>query len=152
YGHCLHHEEGAYPVRAMVLQVGGMRVLGLGSASLTLLAQLPDMEIEALYARHIDEFKPYGLTPYQLKRLLLSTKKNGFADTHSLVTKGVSGVGVGFELRPGNYAAISIAAIANRMQEPRKDWIAQLIIEELTRTGFKTFGKKSAPEGLFTHD
>ncbi|KDC11429.1 IclR family transcriptional regulator [Bordetella bronchiseptica] len=60
YGHCLHSEEGSYPVKALVLQVGGMRVLGIGSAGSTLLANLPDDEIAALYQRHQDEFDPRG--------------------------------------------------------------------------------------------
>src|SRR5690606_5427785 len=38
YAHCLHCEEGLFPVKALVLQVGGMRVLGLGSAGMSLLS------------------------------------------------------------------------------------------------------------------
>src|SRR5690606_15889502 len=74
YGHCVHYEEGAYPVKAMVLQVGGMRALGLGSASLALLSKETDSEVEALYLRHAEEFVPYGVTLYQLDRLLSQTK------------------------------------------------------------------------------
>lgn len=139
YGHCVHYEEGAYPIKAMVMQVGGMRALGLGSASLTLLSKQPTSEIEALYARHAEEFKPYGVTLYRLNQLLSRARKNGFASTQDLITKGVNAVGVGFELRPGSYAAISVAAIATRMQQHRSNGIAQLIAEELKATGFQPF-------------
>jgi len=139
YGHCLHYEQGAYPVKAMVMHVGGMRALGLGSASLTLLSRQSSTEVEALYARRVDEFKSYELSLYKLNQLLSKTRKDGFASTQGLITKGVSGVGVGFELRSGSYGAISIAAITSRMPEQRRDWMVQLIIEELTTTGFQPF-------------
>ncbi|AZW11839.1 IclR family transcriptional regulator [Bordetella bronchiseptica] len=131
YGHCLHSEEGSYPVKALVLQVGGMRVLGIGSAGSTLLANLPDDEIAALYQRHQDEFDPRGLSLGKLRRLVQQTRRRGYADTADLVADGVSGVGMRFEFASGSQAALSVAAIRSRMPPERKAWIAQLIAEEL---------------------
>ena len=131
YGHCVHCEEGSYPVKALVLQVGGMRVLGIGSAGVTLLSTLSDGDVEALHNRHQDEFMPNGPSLSQLKRLLNETRQRGYADTNDLVTDGVSGVGVRFELETGSHAAISVAAIRSRMPADRKKWIAGLIAEEL---------------------
>lgn len=137
YGHCVHCEEGAYPVKALVLQVGGMRVLGIGSAGVTLLSTLPDAEVEALYKRHLDEFKPGGPALAQLRKLLDDTRQRGYADTSNLVTDGVSGVGMRFEIDTGSHAAISIAAIKSRMPADRKAWIANLIAEELRASDFR---------------
>lgn len=131
YAHCVHCEEGSYPVKALVLQVGGMRVLGIGSAGVTLLSMLPDVEVDALYKRHHDEFTPRGPSMSQLKKLLNETRHRGYADTRDLVTDGVSGVGMRFEIDTGSHAAISIAAIRSRMPAQRKEWIANLIAEEL---------------------
>jgi DNA-binding IclR family transcriptional regulator len=136
YAHCLHCEEGAYPVKAMVLQIGGMRVLGIGSAGMTLLARLEDDQIEALYARHQDEFQPGGPALRQLKQLVAKTREQGCAMTDGLVTEGVGGVGMSFEVTHGGHAAISIAAISSRIPEERKHRIAQLISEELRAAGF----------------
>jgi DNA-binding IclR family transcriptional regulator len=136
YGHCLHFEEGPYPVKALVLQVGGMRVLGIGSAGVTLLSMYQDSQIESLYQRHQDEFQPRGLGLPQLKRLINDTRHRGYADTDALVADGVSGVGMRFELSTGSQAAISIAAIRSRMKPERKAWIANLISEELRTGGF----------------
>lgn len=131
HGHCVHAEEGSYPVKALVLQVGGMRVLGVGSAGVTLLSALSDADIEALFARHQDEFKLRGLSLSQLRRLLGEARQRGYADTNDLVTEGVSGVGMRFEIDTGSHAAISVAAIRSRMVPERKQWIASLIAEEL---------------------
>lgn len=136
YGHCIHCEEGSYPVKALVLQVGGMRVLGIGSAGVTLLSTLPDNEVDALYRRHLEEFKPRGPSVSKLKKLLEETRRHGYADTIDLVTDGVSGVGMRFEIATGSQAAISIAAIKGRMTSERKIWIARLIAEELRASEF----------------
>lgn len=137
YGHCLHCEEGSFPVKAMVLQIGGMRVLGIGSAGMTLLSRLDDGQIEALYARHREEFEPSGPTLPQLRRLVNQTRKLGCAMTDGLVTEGVGGVGMSFDIPIGGHAAISIAAISSRVPAERKRWIADLISEELRVAGFK---------------
>lgn len=136
YGHCVHCEEGAYPVKALVLQVGGMRVLGIGSAGVNLLSTLPEAKVEALHKRHLEEFKPGGPSLSQLRKLLDDTRQRGYADTNNLVTDGVSGVGMRFEIETGSHAAISIAAIKSRMTPERKAWMARLIAEELRTSDF----------------
>lgn len=137
YGHCLLSEEGAFPVKALVLQVGGMRVLGIGSAGMTLLSLFTDDEIGRLYDRHRDEFRPKGPTLAQLRRMVAQTRKLGYASTDNLVTEGVSGVGMNFQITPGSHAAVSVAAINSRMQGDRKLRIAELIAEELQAEGFE---------------
>ncbi|MGB3290740.1 MAG: IclR family transcriptional regulator [Burkholderiaceae bacterium] len=137
YGYCLHCEEGPYPVKALVLRIGGMRVLGIGSAGSTLLATQTDEEIEALYKRHLDEFHPRGPSLGSLRRLIDDTRRRGYADTSELVADGVSGVGMRFQLPTGSQAALSIAAIASRMAPDRKKWIADLMAEELQQEGLE---------------
>lgn len=136
YAHCLHCEEGVFPVKALVLQIGGMRVLGIGSAGMTLLSRLTDAQIESLYQRHVAEFEPHGPSLSQLRKLVAQTRKQGCAMTDSLVTEGVGGVGMSFEISTGGHAAISIAAISSRMRLQRKLEISRLIAEELRGAGF----------------
>lgn len=131
YGHCLHYEEGPYPVKALVLQVGGMRVLGVGSAGMTLLSALSDDEVGALYQRHLGEFQTRNVHLSDLHRWVDETRRLGYSNTTDLVTDGVSGVGVRFEMPTGSQGAISIAAIRSRMQSDRKHWIAGVMAEEL---------------------
>jgi len=136
YAHCVHCEEGVFPVKALVLQIGGMRVLGIGSAGMTLLSRLSDAQIDALYHRHRAEFEPHGPALAQLRKLVAQTRRQGSAMTDGLVTAGVGGVGMSFEIGSGGHAAISIAAISSRMQPQRKVEIAGLISDELRGAGF----------------
>jgi len=137
YGHCLHCEEGAFPVKALVLQIGGMRVLGIGSAGMTLLSRLDDAQIDALHARHRDEFAPRNLTAARLRRLAAQAREQGYSATLGLVSEGVGGVGMSFDLPHGGHAAISIAAIAGRMQPDRRAWIARRISDALRAAKFQ---------------
>ncbi|WP_353193328.1 IclR family transcriptional regulator [Pandoraea pnomenusa] len=136
YAHCLHYEEGSSPVRTLVLQVGGMRVLGVGSAGVTLLARQDDASIEAIYRRHQDEFKPSGLTLPRLRDLVAKTRKQGFSATDGLVHQGVSGVGVSFEVGEDGYAAISVAAVSSKMNHEHKMWVTRTVASELQAIGF----------------
>ncbi|WP_348755228.1 IclR family transcriptional regulator [uncultured Aquincola sp.] len=136
YAHCLHCEEGDYPIKALVLQIGGMRVLGVGSAGVTLASRLPDPEIEALHARHRSEFMPTGLSLVRLRSLVATARQQGYSSTTGLVNESVGGVGMSFELKSGGHAAISIAAIRARMGRERKLWMAQLLATELRSAGY----------------
>ncbi len=136
YAHCLHYEEGRSPVRTLVLQVGGMRVLGVGSAGVTLLSRQDDASIEAIYKRHEEEFRPSGLTLARIRDLVDKTRKQGFSATDGLVHEGVSGVGISFDVGEDGYAAISVAAVTSKMNYERKMWITRTVAAELRAAGF----------------
>ncbi|SIT34998.1 putative transcriptional regulator [Paraburkholderia piptadeniae] len=141
YAHCLHYEEGRSPVRTLVLQVGGMRVLGVGSAGVTLLSREDDASIEAIYRRHEEEFRPSGLTLPRLRDLVEKTRKQGFSATDGLVHEGVSGVGVSFDVGEDGYAAISVAALSSKMNYERKMWVTRTVVTELRAAGFTPSAK-----------
>lgn len=137
YAHCLHYEEGRSPVRTLVLPVGGMRVLGVGSAGMALLARQTDTAIEEIYARHREEFRPLGLALPKIRHIVERTRKDGFSATGGLVHEGVSGVGMSFDIDADGYAAISVAAIRSRMSDERIEWLTRVMFTELCAAGFK---------------
>lgn len=135
FAHCIHYEEGAFPIKALVLQIGGLRLLGVGSAGAALMATLSDEELEAFHARHRAEL-PAERTLAQMRRQIAQTRRRGYACTDNLVAEGVGGVGAYFEVTPGTYAAISVGAIRSRMLEERRQWIASVMFEELRASGW----------------
>lgn len=140
YAHCVHYEEGAFPIKALVLQVGALRLLGVGSAGTALMATLSDTELEAFHARHRAELPPERSSLVHLRRQMALARRRGYACTDNLVADGVSGVGIFFQVTPGTYAAISIGAIRARMHEDRRNWIAGLMAEELRAAGWAVEG------------
>ena len=135
FAHCIHYEEGAFPIKALVLQVGGLRLLGVGSAGTALMATLSDEEIESFYARQRADLAPERSLA-QIRRQVAQTRRRGYACTDNLVAEGVSGVGVYFEVTPGTYAAISVGAIRSRMLEERRLWVASVMFDELRASGW----------------
>jgi DNA-binding IclR family transcriptional regulator len=137
YAHCVHYEQGAFPIKALVLQVGGLRLLGVGSAGTALMATLSDSELEGFRIRHVSELSPERRSPTQLRHLAAQIRQQGYASTDNLVASGVSGVGLSFQVTPGTYAAISVGAIRNRMDTERRGWIAEIMMEELHNAGWE---------------
>jgi DNA-binding IclR family transcriptional regulator len=135
--HCIHYEEGAFPIKALVLQVGGLRLLGIGSAGTALLATLTEEELERFHARQREHLPVERQSLVHLRRLVAQARRRGYVCTDNLVAEGVSGVGVYFEVTPGTYAAISVGAIRSRMSEVRRAQIAQVMFEELRNSGWR---------------
>jgi len=136
YAHCIHYEEGSFPIKALVLQIDGLRLLGVGSAGTALLSTLSDAEIASFHNRQHKELPKTRSKLPQLMREIKEIRKQGYASTENLVAEGVSGVGVSFEITPGSFAAISVGAIRSRMSPDRIQWIAQIMQEELEATGW----------------
>ena len=136
YAHCLHYEEGAFPIKALVLKVGGLRLLGVGSAGTALMATLSDSELGEFQARHARELPPERRSLAQLLQVAMQIRQQGYASTDNLVATGVSGVGLSFQVTPGTYAAISVGAIRSRMDAERREWIADTMKEELRNAGW----------------
>jgi DNA-binding IclR family transcriptional regulator len=141
YAHCVHYEEGAFPIKALVLQVGALRLLGVGSAGTALMATLTDAELEGFHARHRAELPPERNSLTHLRRQMAQARRRGWASTDNLVADGVSGVGMFFEVTPGTYAAISVGAIRARMHDERRNWIAGLMADELRSAGWLVDGR-----------
>lgn len=152
YAHCVHYEEGAFPIKALVLKVGGLRLLGVGSAGTALMATLSDGELAEFQTRHAGELPPERRSLAQLVQLAAQIRQQGYASTDNLVATGVSGVGLSFQVTPGTYAAISVGAIRSRMDLERRGWIVETMKEELRNAGWSLMavpGKtRAAPQRM----
>ena len=143
YSHCLHREEGTFPIKTFTAFVGSMRLLGLGTGSQALLATLSDGEVGALYRRHEEEYVRHAMSLLRLQETIRRTRHSGYAETEDLITLGVCAVGKAFAVTPGTYAAISVAAIKSRMALPRRKWIADVVATTLRDIGFSAVSWKN---------
>ncbi|GFN28352.1 IclR family transcriptional regulator [Achromobacter denitrificans] len=139
FAHCLHLEQGAFPVRVITSLVGSFRLLGEGTAGQALLATLGDTELRDLYRRHAADYKSKGFTEGRIRQMVQRTLKNGYATGIDLITKGAYAVGVPFEATPTHYAALSVGAIASRLNEGRRAEVARIMNDALRKGGFTPF-------------
>ena len=130
---CLDRKEGAFPIKALTLDVGTRRPLGVGAGSMALLLPLPDAEIEHIVAANATRLKDYGkLNVPILMGMIGRSKQLGYALNDRQETPGVISIGLRVTNRYGPpYAAISVGAISSRMSGERQKEIAAVLRTEL---------------------
>jgi DNA-binding IclR family transcriptional regulator len=119
---CADRVSGSYPVKALTMEVGSRRPLGIGSGSLALLAALPDSEIEEILKVNADRLAPFkAVRAARIWREIQQARVRKYAIAEGHVVKEVSGVGVAIKDPRGHpIAAVSVATISSRFQDARQ--------------------------------
>jgi len=118
---CMAREEGSFPIRAMLHNVGGRRPLGVGASGIALLMELDDRQIEAVIRTNAPRFRYYGLATQKtaLETVELA-KRLGYALSRDLDVPGLSAIGIPIHNAAGQpFAAISIAMATSRLCDDR---------------------------------
>lgn len=131
---CIDRKEGAYPIRALPLEIGTRRPLGAGANAMALLLPLPPAESEAILSANARRFVQFGLKPEGIQQLLQQARKQGYLLSDGLVVKGYRGLAVpcvGADGMP--VASLTIAAISTRMTRTRVPQLVDLLQREAQR-------------------
>ncbi len=123
---CVHRQEGAFPIRALVLEVGSRRPLGVGAAGLAILSMIEEAERLAIIDRISKNLSGFsGLTPDVLTQDCERARVLGAGFIRNTLSLGVSAVGVAFrDLLRQPIGAFSVAAVSQRMSTSRMKTIA----------------------------
>lgn len=135
---CIDRAEGRFPIRTITLDIGARRPLGVGGGSLALLAALPNQRIETALVANQSRYAQYnGMTAGEVRTLVRTCQRRGFAFNDGRVIEGVSAVGLPVLAEDGGpLAAISVAAIKQRMGPARRRQIAEMIRRQIDATGW----------------
>lgn len=134
---CVKREEGAFPVRALLIEPGMRRLLGLSTTGIHMLSTLPDEDVEDHYARHDKEYREHGVPLQALLRLVHETREAGYTE-QAFFSRQVYGVGFSVSLSPTVRAGLAVAAIQARMSPDRRREISQLLHEALAPLAWQT--------------
>jgi DNA-binding IclR family transcriptional regulator len=117
---CTARALGDYPIKALTLDVGIRRPLGVGAGGLAILCALPADEAHEIIDANAQRYaKLSALDPARVKAAVDEGRARGFAFLDSAVVAGTAAVGVA--LPAGNpVAAISVAAVSARLDESRR--------------------------------
>ncbi len=127
---CTLRKLGEYPVKVMPLDVGIRRPLGVGAGGLAILGAMPEDEAESIIQSIGNNIRHFGtLTPVSLRKLVQKTRSQGYSYLPG-ATPFTGAVGVAFPAE-NPLCAISISAIASRMNDKRQAKLAHTIQQEI---------------------
>jgi DNA-binding IclR family transcriptional regulator len=129
---CLVRESGSYPIRAITVEVGTRRPLGVGAGGLSILGALPADEAHRIIAALSARLKAQPLTSAaQVTRSSDQARRLGYALSDDQVARGVRGLAVCVRNAAGvPLAAIGIAAISERLRPSRIPELVALLRRE----------------------
>lgn len=131
---CLDRQFGSYPIKAIVVEIGTRRPLGIGAGSLAIFSALPDEESARIARENARRLADFGRRPESLLRSARAVRRLGYASgpVHGVDTAIAVGVPV---LDPSGapVAGLSVAAIASRMSRQRQQAVARRLRGEARR-------------------
>ena len=128
----IDRREGSYPLKALPVDVGARRPLGIGAAPMAILAFQSDTERQRILRDCAELRRPFGIDNGKFVELIERAISLGYSLHVGEVLPGMVAVGVPVMDSEGvPVAAISVAAAAARIPKSRQDAIANLIREEI---------------------
>lgn len=129
---CVDRRSGSYPVKTLVVEIGTRRPLGVGAASIAMLAQMEPAECQQIARDNARALKRYHVSADGLRKAVAFARASGYAATRVQAVEGVCALGVAFKNTTGDViGAISMAAVATRMTSKRQVELKNIIAAEL---------------------
>jgi len=131
---CLDRAEGSFPIRAVTLDIGGRRPLGLGAGGAAMLATFPDEEIRQVIDHHCGVSPANaGVTADMLWGAVADARREGCGRNQESMSPGICGIGAAIPTEGDRaFAAISIACIAERMTKQHAGELSALLNREVS--------------------
>lgn len=128
---CTCRVLGDFPIKALTLDVGIRRPMGVGAGGLAILSALPAAEVAQIVEANDTRYARFGtFEPGFVQRAVDQTRAQGYAFLDSAATPGTAAVGIAFPA-DNPIAAISVAAISSRMGPKRRAQVARAIQQQV---------------------
>jgi DNA-binding IclR family transcriptional regulator len=131
-GVCIDRAEGAFPIKAFVLEVGRRRPLNIGAGATAILGALPDEEIASICAvnrgRTLERYPNYSEA--ELLQRIARYRRTGYLLNEVQEVPGVRSLGMairGADRAP--LAALSVSTVAARLAGERVEEVASYVGE-----------------------
>jgi DNA-binding IclR family transcriptional regulator len=120
---CLSRESGDIPYPASALKVGDQHPLGVGAGGVSMLAAMPDEEVELALAHNAEVIArdyPRSTVPV-IRELVKETREMGYSVIPGIIVRGYTGLGVPVLQKDGRpVAAIVLVSSAARLNVTRR--------------------------------
>jgi DNA-binding IclR family transcriptional regulator len=129
---CIDRSEGSFPIKALTLEIGVRRPLGVGAGGLSLLLNLAEDAAEEIVRANARRLAPYGVTVPGVLKMLRRSRELGYALNDSHETAMAITLGLPVVNRYGHpFAAISMSAVSSRMTAGRRTELVAIVREEI---------------------
>lgn len=130
---CVESVSGNFHIRVLPASIGNRRALGLGAGALSLLAALPDAEMEAVVERNAPVYASLGLTGDAIRQKVRRTREDGFAFNEGFTMPEMRAVSILLPDPSGRLlVSIGVAAIESRFPLIRQREVVTMLREELS--------------------
>lgn len=130
---CIERHSGSYPIKAQTLSVGESVPLGMSAAGVAILSAMSDEDVRHAMqynAVKISEF--HRVTPEEIQDHVRESRSRGYACYQGHIVTGMAAVGSAIKDSQGRpVAAITIAALLDRMRPDRIKTLAELLNKEI---------------------
>lgn len=150
---CTSRAIGDYPIKALTLDIGVRRPLGVGAGGLAILSAMPPDEADAIIEANAHRYEKFSLnTAQSLRAALAEARIRGYAFLDSVVTSGTAAIGVAFASETP-VAAISLSAISARLEPARREEVARRIQREIRKiSSFMAGGNATTAKSVSDQD
>ena len=129
---CVGRETGSFPIKALTIDVGTRRPLGVGAGGVAVLAAMPADEARRSLESTGERMKAYPLTSVEIiQRGVDQARRLGYSVSDGQVATGVRAIAVAIrDARGVPVGSIGIAAIRSRMMPDRVKELVPMLLEE----------------------
>jgi DNA-binding IclR family transcriptional regulator len=114
---CLDRREGSFPIKAMILDVGQRRPLGVGAGSIAMLSALDERECTEVLERNERRLQALGEPKIcELTRIIQQARKSGYAIKDPPALPGIRSMGIVVTDAHGRpVCALSVSTLTDRI-------------------------------------
>ncbi len=135
---CIDLVPNGTDIAVNTLKVGSRRPLGVGAASLALLAAMPDAARDAVISREAERYQRYGrVTAETVRDACARLGAQGYVVNEALVIPDIAALAVpGFD-DDGQAFAISVTNVASRLLVERRREIGGRLLDTIRQAGLR---------------
>lgn len=136
---CVDRVEGRYPIRAVTVDIGDRRPMGIGVGSLSLAAFASPEYLEEVLTRNGPRYPKYnGVTSEDLRNMAQDALVKGYVVGRGIYWPNVTSLGMAvFDQDEKILAAITVSAINERLPAERMDEIHKTVRQIIEAEGLK---------------
>ncbi len=128
---CVDRVTGRNPIQVIPYDIGERRPLGVGAASIAMLAEEPPQRARQIMARHQAAYARYGLATADIAPMVEACREAGYSYNPGHFIRGVAGLGLVLrDARGGMMAAVNIAALSTELARPEQRKAVATLLRE----------------------